>query len=211
MISTFLALSSHGPLVWKGVIWLVVYNHIILYTGLLTLILLLLHHHFTVSGLVDKLTPALCNLVDQLSSCDSVWDTIATILVGSLEAIEMPDAVNLGACNLIGRLVIYLHSATLCVCVCVGVGSHLSTLLSRVEGARLSQLLGIIETVGTTLSSLDHPPSACCFGYLEHCILALPAHTSTPPHTLHSTAATGTLLALQWWGTDTLYASVPSL
>lgn len=100
---------------------MVVYNHIILYTGLLTLILLLLHHHFTVSGLVDKLTPALCNLVDQLSSCDSVWDTIATILVGSLEAIEMPDAVNLGACNLIGRYWLYTCTPLHCVCVCVWV------------------------------------------------------------------------------------------
>ena len=83
-----------------------------LYTGLLTLVLLYLHHHRSVSGLVDKLTPALCNLVGQLSSCDSVWDTIATVLVGSAEAIEMPGAVNLGACNLIGGCWLYTRSSS---------------------------------------------------------------------------------------------------
>ncbi len=56
--------------------------------------------------LVSKITPAISNLIGQLSTCESVWDVIAMILVVSMETIELPNAANLGVCNLIGQFVL---------------------------------------------------------------------------------------------------------
>ena len=146
--------------------------------GLLALVLLHLHLNHSVGVLIEKLTPALSNLISRFQSCDSVWATIVVILEGTVEALEMPNAIDLLAYNLIGP--------------------HLFGLLSQVEGPRLSKLLQVIEAIGSILSTHTSPPPSCCRGYLEHCILALPSHTPTPPHTLHSTAAAGALLAVQW-------------
>lgn len=59
------------------------------------------------ASLISKLLTPISDLIGQLRSADSqcAWNTVCVILDSSLEVIETPLGIGLGACNLIGQFV----------------------------------------------------------------------------------------------------------